>query len=1457
MKFFLPFRRLPSRPSPTARRSARLRLEALEERSLPSVVNWTNPAGGDWNTPGNWSTGALPGPGDDVVINVGSGTVTHSSGTHSVHSLSSANDFTLSGGSLTLADTSALNGTFTLSGGTLTERSELDLNGAFSWTGGTLAGHGTTVANAGIALSGSGGKALNQQTLDNVGTATWTGGNLSFTNNAVWDNGGTFDVQTASTVSGAGTFDNAGAVRKSAGAGTAALNVPFNNSGTLDVVSGALALGGGSVSGGRFTVEANTTLSFSAGTATLTASSTLGGAGDVGFTGGTFNLLGAYTVTGDTAVSAGTANFNTDATLTTLTLSGGALGGMGTVTVTGLLTWTGGSLSDAGRTVANGGITLAGAGSKLLSGRTLDNAGTATWTGTGVLVFNNRAVWNNPAGSVLDVRNDALLDGPGTTINNAGRIVKSAGTGTTTLNAILNNSGTVDAASGALSLNAGGVNGATFRTEAGGALLFGGGSFYVSPGATLPDNATLAGGALDVEGDVTLATLALASGVLTGPGTVTVTGLLTWTGGTMSGSGLTCAAGGMHVSGANGKALLGRTLDNAGYAVWQDVGGLPFFSAAVWNNLPGSTLDIRNDASLGGGLTTLNNAGAILKSAGSGTTTLNATLNNTGTLEVMSGTVNLTGGGDNSSNFTVDAGARLGFAGPPYLLDGASSLGGAGDVSFGSDATVLGGYAVLGTTTVSGGTVTFDTDASLGALTLSGGVLTGSGTVTGSGLLTWTAGNMSGTGTTFAAGGMSLSGPGGKALVGRTLDNAGYATWQDAGALTLIVGTVWNNLPGSTLDIRTDAVLGATGATLNNAGAILKSAGSGTTTVTAALNNTGTLEVASGTLSLNGGGDNSSNFTVDVGARLAFGASSYLLDGASSLAGAGDVSFGSDTAVLGAYAVTGTTTVSGGTVRFDVDVSLPALVLSGGALTGPSTVTVSGPFTWTGGTLSGTGTTEADGGIAISGANDKHLNGRTLINVATATVTGTGGVEVVNNAVFWNLAGSALDFQNDAKFGTFSIFDVRGTLINDGTIQKSAGSGVTHLDLAPLNNRGTVDAQSGTLDLSGGGLSSGTFLTEPGATLEFGGSSHYLTAGSSVRGAGNVLFGSESFNDLFITLAGSYAVGGTTTLQATGGGPPSVSFLGAVEFSSLSLIAGTLNGGDAITVDGLLTWTGGTLSGTGPVYANGGLSISGPNAKALDGCALINAGAATWGGAGNVTFSNGASFDNAATGTFDVQTDATFGGSGAVFTNEGTFKKSAGLGTTTLNGAFTNSGTLKVDGGTLALGGDLENDGEVDLSSAATLRVNGLFIQFAGATNLEGGTLTVTTGDSLLDLEGGALNGPGTVNANVLNAALIRVGGDGGVGLLTLTGNLTETTAGVLSVDLGGPGAGQYDRLHVSGTASLDGALQVSLIGAYVPAAGDSFAVLTYASEVGDFSTEALPSGTHAVLGSTTLTLQA
>jgi hypothetical protein len=124
----------------------RLRFEALEQRQLLSVT-WTG-GGNDsnWDDPQNWNTQAVPGAGDDVVIDTGSVAATvniNSSDSESVNSLRTGVNDTLSitGGSLTVAANSTLSGSLAMTGGSLTA----------SGTGITLTVNGsTTVSNAGL-----------------------------------------------------------------------------------------------------------------------------------------------------------------------------------------------------------------------------------------------------------------------------------------------------------------------------------------------------------------------------------------------------------------------------------------------------------------------------------------------------------------------------------------------------------------------------------------------------------------------------------------------------------------------------------------------------------------------------------------------------------------------------------------------------------------------------------------------------------------------------------------------------------------------------------------------------------------------------------------------------------------------------------------------------------------------------------------------------------------------------------------------------------------------------------------------------------------------------------------------------------------------------------------------------------------------------------------------------------
>ena len=77
-----------------------------------------------------------------------------------------------------------------------------------------------------------------------------------------------------------------------------------------------------------------------------------------------------------------------------------------------------------------------------------------------------------------------------------------------------------------------------------------------------------------------------------------------------------------------------------------------------------------------------------------------------------------------------------------------------------------------------------------------------------------------------------------------------------------------------------------------------------------------------------------------------------------------------------------------------------------------------------------------------------------------------------------------------------------------------------------------------------------------------------------------------------------------------------------------------------------------------------------------------------------------------------------------------------------------------------------------------------------------------------------------------------------------VSGDYTQTPAGILAIELGGTSPGvTHDVMQVSGVANLAGTLTSSWFGPFTGSAGDQFAVMTYASRVGNFTTFTPPAG--------------
>ena len=146
---------------------------------------------------------------------------------------------------------------------------------------------------------------------------------------------------------------------------------------------------------------------------------------------------------------------------------------------------------------------------------------------------------------------------------------------------------------------------------------------------------------------------------------MTVSGVLNWTAGTMSGSGKTIIAssGTLNMSGAAAKQL-GRVLQNDGMASWTGTGPLQM-SAGTFNNNGSfaanstSLLDCFGNT----GVNAFNNAGAFTQQ-GAGETRFrlfvtSVAFNNTGTVNVQGGKLGLNGGGIDSGLLAVQSGATL------------------------------------------------------------------------------------------------------------------------------------------------------------------------------------------------------------------------------------------------------------------------------------------------------------------------------------------------------------------------------------------------------------------------------------------------------------------------------------------------------------------------------------------------------------------------------------------------------------------------------------------------------------------------------------------------------------------------------------------------------------------------------------------------------------------------------
>ncbi len=687
---------------------------------------------------------------------------------------------------------------------------------------------------------------------------------------------------------------------------------------------------------------------------------------------------------------------------------------------------------------------------------------------------------------------------------------------------------------------------------------------------------------------------------------------------------------------------------------------------------------------------------------------------------------------------------------------------------------------------------------------------TGNTTISGSAKTIGSAGELTLDGNTTWTGGSIAASSNAKIKneAGRTFTASGDSTISNGGGVTFTNNGTFAKSTGTTeIQARFDnngslqisggkLKLSGGGASTGQVtvGGSLELAGTDYTFGNGAFNNSGQVDIQGGNLAVNGGGSsNGGQFNVASGARLDFG-TNYSLSGGKILG-------------QGRSSINGTLFVTGATAS---EVGGVFELKKNSAIGGNGQLSVSGQLEWLGGDMVSSGVTKIVGGgqLLLSGADHKRAfeggntsGGRVIENAGLIAMTDTGSLQLGDGAAINNQAGGNFDLRSDAGIGHTGTGN-KGTFANSGTLQKSAGNGVSSIAGVHFTNNSTVWAKSGTLAFEDAVTNNGgTFQASPGASIQFNGN-NARSFGANSRFVGG---GSHSIN------AGTNAFSGDFTAQ------------------DLTFSGGTLTGPAAL--HGSLKWTGGDWIGgsTFTVASDGVLTIDGPGSKRLyhgsatsGGRILANQGTIILQGAGSVQLGDGAQLTNAKNATIDIRNDGTIGHSGSgsqgAVVNHGTIVKSTSSGTATIAQPFTQSsdGKIIVSTGTLAFTSTFNNN-----NGAITL-AHGAAISFGSTFNAGTGPLT----------------GTGTIQAaNVTAGGLVSPGSSPGT--LTLTGNLNLLSTSTLLFEIGGGTQGVgYDLLSVGGNALLGGNLALQFLnGFHTTMAPDStFTVFTSAGLTGTFA---------------------
>ncbi|WP_052129416.1 autotransporter-associated beta strand repeat-containing protein [Sphingomonas sp. 35-24ZXX] len=771
--------------------------------------------------------------------------------------------------------------------------------------------------------------------------------------------------------------------------------------------------------------------------------------------------------------------------------------------------------------------------------------------------------------------------------------------------------------------------------------------------------------------------------------------------------------------------------------------------------------------------------------------------------------------------------------------------------------TLAGANSYVGTTSVTGGTLSLLSGGFIAGAVQNSATLTNGGTING---LVTNTGTLSSTGTlagglTNAAGAMAnLSGS-----IGGAINNSGTisltASVNSTAALVLDstgilnIGSTFsafgslagsgriNGGSGGSLTVGGDNSSTTFSGSMIGGGSLVK-LGTGTLTLTNATVETSTLDINQGSAIItNGFGSAFGPTTVSNRANLTFGGSyagtiantgnlvfngtagslNNLQGGTARVSGAVTLNFNNSSNVI----LTGNTTVGSratlngnsttdiGAFDFTVgsiDGLLGAITLNGGRFTiggAPQTSTL-------GAVIAGNGELRKIGNSALTLTSGNTFTGPTTVSEGTLSLTTTGSLAgtVLNNASLVNAGSITGLVANNATLAS------SGRLFGGLTNAAGATATVSGTLNGPVTNSGAITlngATSGSATLSQN--ASGTFnlagfnatirSLEGNGTIQLGAGTLSLAGNGISTSFGGAISGSGNLTKLgtgTLTLSGLNSFTGLTTINlgtillATG-----ASLASPVQNNATFINAGTATGvfTNAATLVSTGTLAGGLVNNVGAT-ASLANTVSG---------AITNSGAITLtaalSGSPSFTQNSGASLDLAG---FNA-TLGSVAGNGAIQLGAGTLTAGASNASTSFDGIISGSGTFaKAGTGTLTLGG----------SNTTAANFTGTVTVNAGSLVLNGQLGDVVANSANLIVANGAtLSGSGTFLGNLsLGAGGIFAPGNS-PGTLAIGGNLLLDAASLLNFELaqaGVVGGGINDLITVGGNLTLDGTVNITAL---------------------------------------------